>query len=116
VPAIWVANASDAAVFDVFVDYRRPGDGKLLRDSIGPVPPGSRRKLDVQIDGEIEEDWEPAAMFPRIYFRDADSRRWIRDSVGRLRGDAEWGEDDFFERGGEVVRPSSQGWKPQQSG
>lgn len=77
-----MANASDAAVFDVFVDYRRPGDGKLLRDSIGPVPPKSERKLEVQVGGTIEPNWEPAAMFPRIYFRDSESRRWIRDSVG----------------------------------
>lgn len=109
VPAIWVANSSDAAIYDVFVDYRRPGDGQLLRDSIGPVPPGEQRKLELQIGGAIEAGWEPGAMFPRIYFCDSSYQRWIRDSVGRLRVDDEWGRDDFFESGGQIVRPSAQG-------
>lgn len=107
-PAIWVANASSQAIFDVFVDYRRPGDGRLLRDSIGPVPPGERRKLELQIGGVIEAGWEPAPTFPRVYFCDSSYRRWIRDSAGRLRIDDEWGRDDFFESGGKIVRPSAQ--------
>lgn len=101
-----MANASDAAVFDVFIGYFRPGDGQLLRDSIGPVPPGESRRLDVEISGAIEPRWEPAVMAPRIYFRDSAYRRWIRDTVGRLRVDDEW--DDFFERGGQIVSPSAQ--------
>lgn len=35
-PAVFVNNASAAAVYDAFIDYRVPVDGRLFRVPIGP--------------------------------------------------------------------------------
>lgn len=64
------------------------------------------RLMSIDYDGALDGDWEPAALIPRVYFRDAAGKRWIRDALGRLRVDYEWGDDDFFRNGG-VLLPSS---------
>ena len=105
-PAVFVRNSSGSVAYDVFVDYRTPVGGALVRQSIGPVPPGETRLMSIEYDGALDADWEPAALFPRVYFRDAAGKRWIRDALGRLRVDDEWGDDDFFRSGG-VLLPSN---------
>lgn len=103
-PAVFVSNHSDAAVYDVFVDYRAPSDGVLLRASLGPVPPGETRMRSIDYDGDLDERWEPAALFARVNFRDSDGKRWVRDALGRLKHDPGAGNDGFFEEGGVLLR------------
>lgn len=103
-PAVLVANSSASAVFDVFVDYRTPIHGLPVRAAIGPVPPGETRVRMIEYDGQLEDGWEPAALFPRVYFRDSAGKRWLRDAMGRLREDHAWGGDDFFKDGGVLLK------------
>jgi hypothetical protein len=105
-PAIFVANSSDAAVHDVFVDFYDPKEGVYLRAPIGPVPPGATRARVVDFDGHAGDGWEPSQLFPQAYFRDSAGRRWLRDALGRLRVDPGSGNDDFFARGGTLLAPS----------
>lgn len=108
-PAVMVANSSAAAVFDVFVDFRTPIAGLPVRAAIGPVPPGETRLRVIEYEGQLEDGWEPAALFPRVYFRDSAGQRWIRDAMGRLRReDQVWGEDDFFKDGGVLLKNASE--------
>lgn len=102
-PAVFVSNSSDAAVYDVFVDFRAPVSGDLFRASIGPVPPGESRMKVIEYDGSLVDDWEPAALHARVNFRDSDGKRWLRDSLGRLRPDPGAGQDGFFEDGGVLL-------------
>jgi hypothetical protein len=102
-PAVFVRNSSEAAVYDVFVDYRAPIDGALFRVAVGPVPPGEIRVQDIDYDGRLETNWEPTALFPRVNFRDSAGRRWLRDALGRLRADPGAGHDGFFEEGGVLI-------------
>lgn len=103
VPAVFVRNSSEAAVYDVFIDYRAPDDGALLRVALGPVPPGETRFREIDFDGPLGATWEPVALFARVNFRDSSGRRWVRDSLGRLRVDPGAGEDGFFEQGGVLL-------------
>ncbi|HET7690505.1 MAG TPA: hypothetical protein VFK41_09010 [Nocardioidaceae bacterium] len=102
-PAVFVRNSSDAAVFDVFVDYLAPVDGALFRVAIGPVPPGETRVHSVDYEGPLMRGWEPATLFARVNFRDAAGHRWVRDALGQLREDSGAAHDDFFERGGVIL-------------
>jgi hypothetical protein len=102
-PAVFITNSSDAAVYDVFVDYRAPIDGALLRVSIGPVPPGETRLREIDYDGELEKGWEPSALMARVNFRDSAGHGWMRDALGRLRFDPGAGNDGFFEGGGRIL-------------
>lgn len=95
IPAVFVANSSDAVVFDVFVDYITPGDDGNTRRALGPLPPGTTRRLDVDCDIPPIPGWEPTALHPRVYFRDSAGRLWIRDALGRLRFDPGPGNDDL---------------------
>lgn len=103
VPAVFVANASSAAVYDVFVDFRAPNTGAMLRKSIGPIPPGERRMAQIDFEGSLGEEWEPASLFPRVFYRDSAGQRWLRDGIGRLREDPGPGADGFFEAGGRRI-------------
>lgn len=103
-PAVFVRNSSEAAVYDVIVDYRAPIDGALYRFGVGPVPPGETRVHGIDYDGSLEAGWEPAALFARVYFRDSAGRRWLRDALGRLRVDPGARHDDFFQQGGVIIR------------
>ena len=40
--------------------------------------------MEIAYEGELDDGWEPAAMFARLYFRDSSGRRWLRDGSGRL--------------------------------
>jgi hypothetical protein len=102
VPAIYVANASDQAVYEVFVDYRHPVDGNPVRIDVGPVPPGQTRHRDVLVDGVDGAGWEPSLLLPRLYFRDAEGDAWMRDVMGRLRRDPGPGNDGFALAGGRL--------------
>lgn len=104
-PAVFVTNSSGAAVYDAFFDYRDPVSGASFRKPIGPVPPRTTRVSIIDYEGHLDHDWEPAAMFPRLNFRDAASNRWIRDAMGRLKPDNEWGDDDFYRDGGVLLPP-----------
>jgi hypothetical protein len=89
---VLVMNASQQAVYDVFVDLRNPVTGAAERHPIGDL--GPQRTGDVTLPGPNDaaaERWEPRAMFPRLYFQDFEYQRWLRDSVGRLRPDNEDG-------------------------
>lgn len=99
-PAVFVSNSSDAAVYDVYVDFRSPVSGGLFRASIGPVPPGESRMKVIDYDGSLGDGWEPAALHAKVNFRDSDGKRWLRDPLGRLRHDPGAGQDGFFEEGG----------------
>lgn len=102
-PAVFVSNSSDAAVYDVFVDFRAPVTGRLFRAAIGPIPPGESRVRSVDYDGDLIDGWEPAALHVRANFRDSDGKRWVRDPLGRLRQDLGSGSDGFFEEGGVLL-------------
>lgn len=104
-PAVFVNNSSASAVYDVFFDYRDPIDGQPFRKSVGPIPPGATRLEVIEYEGDLEDGWEPAALYPRVYFRDAAGERWIRDAIGRLRIDLWSEDDDFFENGGILLPP-----------
>lgn len=102
-PAVFVRNSSEAAVYDVFIDYRAPVDGALVRVGLGPVPPGETRVQEIDYDGQLETGWEPAALLARANFRDSAGRRWLRDGLGRLQADPGNGSDEFFDRGGIIL-------------
>lgn len=102
-PAIFVRNSSDAAMYDVFVDYRTPIGGLPVREAIGPVPPGETRLKVIDYEGRLIEGWEPVALFPRVYFRDSAGKRWLRNTMGRLNYDSGPGDDDIFENGGVLL-------------
>lgn len=104
-PAVFVHNSSEAAVYDAFVDYRAPVDGRLSRVPIGPVPPGRTRVHIVDFEGPLLRGWEPAALFAEVNFRDSAGCRWRRDALGRLRADVGTGSDDFYDRGGVLLEP-----------
>jgi hypothetical protein len=74
-PAVFLRNSSEAAVYDVFVDYRAPVDGAHYRLGVGSVPPGETRIQEIDYDGSLEAGWEPAALFARGNFRDSGRRR-----------------------------------------
>lgn len=103
-PAVFVSNSSDAAVYDVFVDFRAPVSGDLFRAGIGPVPPGESRMRVIDYDGSLIDGWEPAALHACVNFRDSDGKRWVRDPLGRLRHDFGAGHDSFFDDGGVLLR------------
>lgn len=102
-PAVMIANSSDAAVYDVFIDFRSPDTGALLRVGIGPVAPGRERLYVVEYEGQLVAGWEPATMFARVYFRDSRGAWWLRDAMGRLSEDPGPDADDFFASGGQLV-------------
>lgn len=102
-PALFIANSSDAAVYDVFVDFRTPESGELRRVGIGPIAPGKERMHAIEHQGELSDGWEPAAMHARTYFRDTAGTYWLRDAMGRLREDPGARNDDFFTSGGQLV-------------
>lgn len=102
IPAIYVANASDAAVYQVFVDYYDPASTRTRID-VGPVPPGVVRHRDVECDSSADDGWEPSALLPRLFFSDADGKLWMRDLGGRLREDPGPGHDGFTEQGGRMA-------------
>jgi hypothetical protein len=106
-PAVFVKNSSQAAVYDVFIDYRAPEDGALFRVALGPLPPGDTRTKVIDYEGHLPDNWEPAALFARVNYRDADGSRWIRDSIGRLRIDPGPGNDGFLEEGGVLLKDYS---------
>ena len=100
VPAIYVANASDAAVHEVFVDFYDPQDQRRTRIDVGQVPPGQTRHRDVLSPLPDDPGWDPSALMPRLFFRDSDGQNWTRDLLGRLREDPGPGDDGFFEEHG----------------
>ena len=91
-PVVRVSNNSDAAVYDAFLDVTSPVDGVTLRVSLGAIPPGDTAEWTFQ-DHFISKGWEPAALFPRLYFRDARGERWKRDALGVLVRDPGAGHD-----------------------
>lgn len=103
-PAVFVANASESAVYDVFFDFRTPDTGALRRASHGPLAPGQQKLREIDYDGPLSLGWEPAALHARVYFRDSAGVRWLRDSQGRLLEDPGAEADEFFELGGQLIR------------
>lgn len=102
-PAVIVANSSNAAVYDVFVDFRAPDTGALIRVGVGPIAPGKERLHPIEYQGQLVEGWEPAALLARTYFRDSAGTYWLRDAMGRLREDPGPGNDGFFTSGGRLA-------------
>lgn len=90
-------------MYDVFVDYLTPIGGLPVREAIGPVPPGETRLKVIDYEGRLDEGWEPAALFPRVYFRDSAGKRWLRNAIGRLVDDSGPGDDAFFADGGALL-------------
>jgi len=102
-PALLIANSSDAAVYDVIVDFLAPDSGELRRVGIGPIAPGKERLHAIEHEGELPDGWEPAAMHAQTYFRDSAGTYWLRDAMGRLLEDSGAGNDDFSTSGGQLV-------------
>lgn len=103
-PAVFVANSSDSAIYDLFVDFRTPDTGLLSRASLGPLAPGGHKSYVIDYDGPLSLGWEPAHLFADLYFRDSAGMRWLRDSQGRLRDDPGSGTDEFYKNGGQLIR------------
>jgi hypothetical protein len=100
IPALFVANTSEAAIYQVFVDYYDPHNGDRVRVDVGHVPPGATRHRDLLLTPPEDPGWDPSSLMPRLYFRDAEGRNWMRDLLGRLRHDPGPGNDGFaLERG-----------------
>lgn len=99
VPAVFVRNASDQAIYQAFVDYHHPQDG-LERIDIGPVPPGETRHRDVLADIPDNPRWEPSGLLPRLFFTDASGQAWLRGIKGRLQPDPGPHRDGFSDEGG----------------
>jgi hypothetical protein len=102
-PAVIIANSSDAAVYDVFVDFRAPDTGALRRVAVGPIAPGKERLHPIEHGGELADGWEPAALHAQTYFRDSAGTYWLRDAFGRLRKDPGAENDEFFTSGGQLL-------------
>lgn len=102
IPGIFVANASDAAVHEVFVDFYDPTDEQRTRIEIGQVPPGQTRHRDVLSQLPPDPDWAPSALMPRLFFRDSNGHTWMRDLRGRLRADPGPGDDGFSDEQGRL--------------
>ena len=89
---IHIANSSDQAIHDVFADIYEPCDGSERRRAFGDLGPHGTSTFEILVPRSlVVSNWGPAALMPRVFFRDADAQRWIRDSVGRLRPDNEDG-------------------------
>jgi hypothetical protein len=99
VPAVFVRNASDQAIYQAFVDYYHPQHG-LERIDIGPVPPGETRHRDVLADIPDDPRWEPSGLLPRLFFTDAGGQAWLRGIKGRLQPDPGPHRDGFSDEGG----------------
>jgi hypothetical protein len=82
-PSVRVSNASDAAVYEVFVDFIRPADGQTCRADIGAVAPGGSARWDFEESFQLQ-GWVPDALMPRLYFRDANGVPWKRTARGIL--------------------------------
>ena len=111
VPAVFVRNTSNQAVYQTFVDYHDPDTEGLVRVDIGPVPPGETRSRDIPTKAVSCGRWEPSMLSPRLFFEDSYGYAWMRDTKGRLRSDPGPGNDGFFQAGGHlrlgVPRPDS---------
>ncbi|WP_370186966.1 hypothetical protein [Aeromicrobium sp.] len=102
-PAVFISNSSDAAVYDVFVDYRDPVRAELFRVSLESVPPSASKRFVVEFDGPLAKGWTPDHLWAEVNFLDARGKRWIRGFRGRLREDPGAELDDFVRRGGRLL-------------
>lgn len=82
-PSIRVKNASDAAVYEVFVGFISPVDGQAFRADIGAVAPGCTACRNYEDPFEVA-GWVPDALLPKLYFRDANGVMWKRTARGVL--------------------------------
>lgn len=101
-PVVRLRNASNAAVYEAFVDITSPVDGQTLRVDIGAVPPGHTTDWNFTQRFSMK-NWVPDALSPRLYFRDARGQRWKRNALGILGVDHSPGHDEPFQdvpRGG----------------
>lgn len=101
VPAIFVRNTSEEAVYQVFVDYHHPERG-LERIDVGPVPPGETRHRDVVAVIPDDPRWEPSSLLPALFFSDASGYPWKRTVKGRLVPDPGAHHDGFTQEGGQL--------------
>jgi hypothetical protein len=107
---VLVMNASKQAVYDVFVDVHNPLTGVEERHAIGDLGPERTGEVTLPGPNDAEaEQWEPRAMFPRLYFQDLAYQRWLRDSVGRLRPD---NEDGLHWNSLETETSTGPTWRP----
>lgn len=95
-PVVRVSNNSDAAVYDAFLDVTSPVDGVTLRISLGAIPPGDTAEWNFE-ENFISKGWEPAALLPRLNFRDARGVRWKRNALGVLVRDPGAGHEAPFQ-------------------
>lgn len=93
-PSIQVKNASDAAVYEVFVDFVSPADGAAIRADIGAVGPGATAEW-IYEEPFSADGWVPDALLPKLYFRDASGQAWKRTARGVLIVDPAAGSDDL---------------------
>ena len=100
------------AVHEVFIDFYGPSDQQRTRIEVGQVPPGQTRHRDVLSPLPDDPSWDPAALMPRVFFRDSDGHIWMRDLLGRLRVDPGPGNDGFSGENGRldlgVPRPETE--------
>ena len=82
-PSIRVKNASDAAVYEVFVDFFSPVDGQAIRADVGAVGPGSTAQWNFEEPFDTT-GWIPEALVPKLFFRDASGQEWKRTARGLL--------------------------------
>lgn len=101
VAAIFVRNASDQAIYQVFVDYYHPQTG-LERIDVGPVSPGETRHRDVMAEIPDDPHWEPSVLLPSLFFSDASGYPWTRTIKGRLVRDPGPHQDGFTEEVGRL--------------
>lgn len=92
-PSIRVRNASDAAVYEVFVDFVSPADGRAIRADIGAIGPGATAEW-IYDEPFNTDGWVPDALLPKLYFRDASGQTWKRTARGVLVVDPGAGSDD----------------------
>lgn len=80
-----VANMSNQAVYNMFVDIVNPVTSREDRLDIGDLGPGEKTELVIEApSGPDAAYWVPGALMPRLNLRDTNYQRWERNSVGRL--------------------------------
>lgn len=85
-PSVLIRNASDASdasVYEVFVDIVSPVDGMTIRADIGALGSGGTAAWNYEEPFNTEA-WVPEALLPALYFQDAGDHAWRRAARGVL--------------------------------
>jgi len=67
-PVVFIANQSEEPVYGAFVDYRDQVDGHPIRVAVGTVPPGTTRRVPIDVRRtDRPSDWQPVTSSRVVY-------------------------------------------------